>query len=259
MTSPSLLPLCVSLTLAACTAAGEPTIDSQRWKITLPLPDSRGQALEITNPQFARYVAAPSSIPEEHARFFRVEDGTYIFYCTAGRATTANSEYSRTELREMRGDSGDDEFEWTLAEGGTLDFRFKIGPLAGGADKLIFAQIHGHHPESKPLLKCIWEKGHLRLLTKSGVKLKDHKERQRYLALAEGQWYTCGVVASADEVSVSIDGEIVEKFDQRHLRFWPEENTFYFKAGNYLQEKKVGSAATVSISHISVRHGTHTK
>ena len=133
--------------------------------------------------------------------------------------------------------------------------RFKIGPLAGGADKLIFAQIHGHRPESKPLLKCICEKGHLRLLTKSGEKLKDHREKQRYVPLAEGKWYTCRIVAGADEVSVAIDGEIVERFDQRHLRFWPKGNTFYFKAGNYLQEKDEGSAATVSISHISLWHG----
>ena len=217
----------------------------------MPLPDSRGQALEITNPKFAGYVADPDSIPGEHARFFRFEDGAYVFHCPAAAATTLNSDFSRTELREMR---GDDEVEWTLEEGGALEMRFKIGPMAGGADKLIFAQIHGHKPESKPLLKCIWEKGHLRLLIKSGEKLNDHKERQRYLALAEGRWYTCRVIAEAEELSVAIDGDIVEKFDQRHLRFWPEVNTFYFKAGNYLQEKEEGSAATVSISHISLSH-----
>ena len=165
-----------------------------------------------------------------------------------------NSEYCRTELREMRKGSGDDEFEWTLSEGGTLELRLKIGPLSGGAEKLIFAQIHGHRPESKPLLKCIWEKGHLRLLTKTGKKLKDHKERQRYLALPEGRWFTCRIEARADQVSVAVDGEVVERFQHRHLRFWPEGNTFYFKVGNYLQEKREGSAATVTISRISLGH-----
>ena len=63
------------------------------------------------------------------------------------------------------------------------------------------------------------------------------------------------MVAGADEVSVAIDGEVVESFDQRHLQFWPEENTFYFKAGNYLQEMDEESAATVSISHLSLSHG----
>ena len=247
--------LCLSAALATSAAGAEPAIDAERWKITLPVPDSRGQALEITNPEFVGFLADPASIPEAYARFFRFENGAWICHCPADGATTVNSDYCRTELREMRGSSGDDEFEWTLAEGGTLEFRFKIGPLAGGAKKLIFAQIHGHEPSSKPLLKCLWEKGHLRLLIKSGEKLKDHKEQQRYLELAEGRWYVCKLVASADELSVAIDGAIVERFDRRHLRFWPEENTFYFKVGNYLQETEAGGAATVSISHVSVRHG----
>ncbi|NJL70734.1 MAG: polysaccharide lyase family 7 protein [Candidatus Competibacteraceae bacterium] len=143
-----------------------------------------------------------------------------------------------------------------MADGGVLDFRFKIGPLKGGADKIIFAQIHGHHPESKPLLKCIWENGYLRLLTKTGASLDDHGKKQRYLPLAEGQWVTCRIVAGADEVSVFIDGEMVERFGRDLLHFWPAKNTFYFKLGNYLQEKAKESAATVSIAEIKLTHGS---
>ena len=51
------LPLWIFVMSAAGAVAGEPDIDPGRWKITLPLADSRGQALEVTNPQFARYLA----------------------------------------------------------------------------------------------------------------------------------------------------------------------------------------------------------
>ncbi|MGJ8644760.1 MAG: polysaccharide lyase family 7 protein [Luteolibacter sp.] len=251
----SCLSLFVSVLLAVCAVAGEPGIDAQSWKITFPLANPRGQALEVRNPEFAGYVSDPDSIPEEHARFFRKEDGVYVFYCEAGRATTENSKYCRTELREMGGKTGGEEYQWTLEKGGTMEVRFKIGSLEGGADKLMFAQIHGHRPESKPLLKCIWDNGYLRLLTKSGEELTDHEEKKRYLPLAKGEWYTCKVVASADEVSVAIDGEVVERFDRSVLGFWPEENTYYFKTGNYLQEKDEGCAATVLISEVSVLHG----
>lgn len=234
---------------------GELAIDPQRWKITLPIPNAKGEALEVTNPEFSTYLADPGAIPEEHRRFFRREGEAFVFFCATGGATTKNSDYPRTELREMWGDTGDDEFEWTLEEGGVLEARVKIGPLVGGADKLVFLQIHGHEPEDRPLLKCLWEKGHLRLLTKSGEKLKDHQEKQRYVAIAEGRWFTCRIEAGAEEVTVAIDGEVVERFGREHLKFWPEGNTFYFKAGNYLQEKGEGMAATVSLSAVSVRHG----
>lgn len=234
--------------------AGEPGIDARSWKITFPVADTNGKALEVRNPEFSGYVSDPASIPEEHARFFRKEDGVYVFYCEAGRATTENSRYSRTELREMGGKTGENEYQWTLEEGGVMEVRFKIGSMEGGADKLMFAQIHGHRPESKPLLKCIWDKGYLRLLTKSGEELTDHEEKKRYLPLTKGKWYTCKVVASADEVSVAIDGEVVERFDRSVLGFWPEKNTYYFKTGNYLQEKDEGCAATVFISDAILKH-----
>jgi len=248
------LRLWILIASVASAGAEEPTINPECWKITLPLPDSAGKALEIRNPQFAAYVADPTSIPAEQARYFWIEDGVYFFYCPSGAATTENSKYSRSELREMKGNSGADEYQWTLAEGGNLKMRFKIGPLVGGADKLIFAQIHGHRPDSKPLLKCIWEKGHLRLMIKSGDNLTDYQKKPRYLALAEGEWHTCKIVASANELSIAINDQVVETFEQSHLQFWPDKNTFYFKAGNYLQEKDEGCAATVSISHLSVKH-----
>jgi hypothetical protein len=229
-------------------------IDPKNWKVTLPLPNGKGEALEVTNPDFERYLADPDAIPGKHARFFRREGGAMIFYCPAGGATTKNTDYPRSELREMEVDTGENEYEWTLMEGGALELRFKVGPFEEGAEKLMFAQIHGHEPERKVLLKCLWHKGHLRIKGKSGEKLKDYEVQRRYLPLNEGEWYTCRIEASKEAVSVAMDGVVIETFGREVLKYWPADNTYYFKAGNYLQERKEGRAATVSISHISVRH-----
>ena len=89
-------------------------IDPKNWKVTLPLPNGKGEALEVTNPDFERYLADPDAIPGKHARFFRREGGAMIFYCPAGGATTKNTDYPRSELREMEVDTGENEYEWTL-------------------------------------------------------------------------------------------------------------------------------------------------
>ena len=45
-------------------------------------------------------------------------DGSLVFYTNPG-ASTANSSYSRTELRELM-DGGNEKANWTFAEGGRI-------------------------------------------------------------------------------------------------------------------------------------------
>jgi hypothetical protein len=118
-------------------------------------------------------------------------------------------------------------------------------------------QIHGKAPESKPLLKCIWEKGWIRFLTKSGEKLNDYSRQNKYVEIGLNEWFSCSVKADRKSLRIQINGITVESFGSEVLDFWPENNTYYFKAGNYLQDDRAGTGATVIFSSVSVSHSTN--
>lgn len=237
--------------------AGDPDappalLDGSSWKITFPAAGPNRNALEIRNPEFSEILGGKRALPAGLERYFRVTRDALVFTTPyTGVTTSSGTKYSRTELREM---SGAEENNWTLETGGSLECRLKVSGLKGGASKIIFMQIHGKAPESKPLLKCVWEKGYVRLLTKSGPKLKEFSRKSKYTRVGEDRWFICSIRAGAEALSVEVDGEVVESFGRDILGSWPEDNTYYFKAGNYLQHDTEGAEATVTFSRIALSH-----
>ncbi|MCF7847984.1 MAG: polysaccharide lyase family 7 protein [Kiritimatiellales bacterium] len=247
------LGLSVSTNLHGQSGEGIPTIiDGEDWKITFPVAGPKGSALEILNPAFSTCFNRDCMLPDGLNRYLHhTGEGLVFFTDYTGVTTSSRTKYSRTELREMR---GSEECNWTLSEGGALNARLKVISLAGGANKIIFMQIHGKSPESKPLLKCIWEKGRIRLLTKSGKKLKDLSRKRQYADIALNEWFTCSIRVNREFLRIRINGETVETFGPEVLDCWPEGNTYYFKVGNYLQHNRAGAGATVVFSSIAVSH-----
>ncbi|MCF8378993.1 MAG: polysaccharide lyase family 7 protein [Bacteroidales bacterium] len=228
--------------------------DPYFWKITFPLENPEtGNALEVLNPEFSSYVLGEEAWPAELAEYFYTTDEGQAFYCKFMGATTPNTDYARTELREM---VGPDQHNWTLQTGGHLYGRVKITDFEENANKLFFMQIHGKLPSDKPLLKCIWEKGVIRLITKSGERLVDYKkgDNGKYVEVGE-EWFTCNIDVDTAAMIVKINGQIIEVFDREEvLQYWPSNNTYYFKAGNYLQHDNEGAAAKVIYSGLEVSH-----
>lgn len=240
-----------SLKAQTNTSAGQ-VIDSDAWKITFPVKNSKGNALEILNPEFSRYVKDEVSFPSPlNKYFYKTNEGLVFFTEYTGATTSSGTKYSRTELREMR---GREQNNWTLAEGGSLQARLKVMDLQGDANKVIFMQIHGRAPESKPLLKCIWEKGNIRLLTKTGAKLKDLKRKQKYVDVGQDNWFTCAINVNSNTINILVNGKTIESFGPEVLGSWPKNNTYYFKAGNYLQHDQPGAGAKLVFSSIAVSH-----
>lgn len=228
--------------------AVETSIVGADWKITFPVAGPKGDALEMLNPDFSACLQQECTFPDGLDKYlYRSAEG-FVFRTEYTSVTTSSdTDYSRTELREM---SGSLEANWTLTDSRSLEARLKITELEGGANKIIFMQIHGKAPESKPLLKCIWEKGSIRLITKTGTKLKNLSRQQRYINVGMDEWFTCSVKVHHDAITIQINGETVESYGRDVLDFWPAENTYYFKTGNYLQHDTPGAAATVIFSSI---------
>ena len=83
-------------------------LDLSSWKLQLPVGDP-GAVTEVKQPELRTYVFPP---------FFQVDGAgrAVIFRAHAGGVTTANSNYPRTELREMT-PGGADKAAWSTTAG----------------------------------------------------------------------------------------------------------------------------------------------
>jgi hypothetical protein len=247
-----------------------PHIDLRHWKVTLPI----GAPTEVSPPAILGYATNTTLKPY---MYDDPSDGSLVFY-TIPQSSTANSSYSRTELRELL-DGGDGKTNWKFADGGRIKGRLKIGDISVGSsgyDKTIVMQIHGRLSDAQkaligasdnnapPILKLSWQSGKIRLFTKV---LKDTTVNEVDV-LKEDSWtdkaitfnktvnfdeFTLEVIVSDGRMEVILNGDESMVFDDIHIKRWGVfEN--YFKAGNYLQTTATGSFAKVKYYDLTVTH-----
>lgn len=131
--------------LSAYLAPSE-NFDLSHWKLTLPSGD------EVDN------VVLNSGYSYAHVFYTDLQTGGMVFRCPNLGGTTTNSNYSRTELRELLAphdsNSKSDANNWTPEEGGWLSGKLRVDRVSttGESSKLgrvIVGQIHG--PETEPM------------------------------------------------------------------------------------------------------------
>jgi len=108
------------------------------WKLTLPVtsPNDSDEPLEIKQPELATYQIDP---------WFKLtpDKKGIIFRAPVNAPTTANSEYPRSELREMTTD-GKDEIFWSSSKGThTLFLEEAITTVPKNKQAVVAGQIHG--------------------------------------------------------------------------------------------------------------------
>lgn len=249
-----------------------PNIDLSNWKVTLPI----GNPTSVRPPEILDYATNETLKP-----FFYNDsiDGSLVFYAYPG-ASTANSSYSRTELREQMV-AGSDHVNWTFAQGGRMRGVLSVPEISvdenGKPHKVIVMQIHGRLTDEQrdligeddnnapPILKIYWDKGRIRIKTKI-VKDLDatYEELLHTNAWGDDEGYTIPVDVGHDKFTLEVivsDGvmEIVFNelysivYNSIHIQKWGIfEN--YFKAGNYFQSKDDGSFARVKYFQLEVSH-----
>jgi hypothetical protein len=247
-----------------------PKIDLSNWKVTLPI----GSPTEVSPPAILDYANNSTLKPY---MFNDLTDASLVFYTTPG-SSTANSSYSRTELREQM-TPGSNSVNWTFAQGGRMKGRLKMGDVHAGPngyDKTIVMQIHGRLTDTQkaligakdnnapPILKLSWQSGKIRLYTKV---LKDTLMSDKE-ALETDSWddkaisfkesvnfdeFTLEIIASDGRLEVILNDDESMVFEDIHIRRWGIfEN--YFKAGNYLQNKEADAYANVKYYDLTVSH-----
>lgn len=249
-----------------------PNIDLSHWKVTIPI----GNPTEVEPPEIMDYATN-----ETLKRFMYNDstDGSLVFY-TFPASSTANSSYSRTELREQM-QPGSNSVNWTFEQGGKMKGTLAVPEISkdenGEFERTIVMQIHGRLTNEQrdligeddnnapPILKIYWFKGKIRVKTKV---LKDIEASDTEI-LYTNAWgddegfnfseevghekFTLEVVASKGKMEITLNDKEKVVYDNIHIQKW---NVFenYFKAGNYFASTNENSFAKVKYFDLEVSH-----
>ncbi|WP_244275711.1 polysaccharide lyase family 7 protein [Maribacter dokdonensis] len=254
-----------------------PDIDLSHWKVTIPEGSGKGGAISVEPPEILDY--ANNDILKPYM-FNDSTKGALTFYAYPTSATTANTKYSRSELREQMV-PGDDNVNWTFKKGGSLKAKLSVDEVSrdktGKYHKVIILQIHGRLTNEQkeligqkdnnapPVLKIYWQNGKIRVKTK---KLK-FADVNSVGILHEEAWtddegfnfeqevgfgkFQIEVKVTDGKMVVSLNNTEFAVYDDFNMKRWGVfEN--YFKAGNYFQSRDEGSFAKVSFYGLEVKH-----
>lgn len=249
-----------------------PHIDLSHWKVTLPI----GDPTEVEPPEILEY--ATSSVLRPYM-YNDSTDGSLVFYAYPG-ATTTNTSYSRTELREQL-EPGSNSTNWTFVQGGIMKGTLSVPEItkdgSGKYHKVIIMQIHGRlsneqrdligasDNDAPPMLKIYWENEKVKVITKQLVDVnatdleilkkdawKDAPSHTFNTLVGKGK-FTLEVQASDGKLKIILNDAESVTYDDIHIQRWSVfEN--YFKAGDYFQTLDAGAQAKVKYYKLEVSH-----
>lgn len=207
------------------------------WKLQLPVSTQRQGSVDEIKP------AELNTYANGDFFYLNAQRNGVAFKAPANGATTKNSKYPRSELREMTAD-GHTEASWSNSSGvHTMNLRQAITHLPDVKSELVAAQIH----DSKDDVIMVRLEGK-RLFVESGGKNIGDLDTNYVL----GTVYTVKIVAENSTIKVYYNDALKVTFDKKG-------SGYYFKAGCYTQTNttKGDSAASygeVTIYDLSVSH-----
>ena len=254
-----------------------PKIDLSNWSVTVPAERADGKPIVVEPPEILNYATNQQLRPYMYTDSIR---GAIVFYAEPTNATTPNSKYSRSELREQMVPA-DNNVNWTFAQGGVLKGKLSVDKVSkdssGKYHRVIIMQIHGRLTDEQrnligqkdnnapPILKIYWDNGKVRVKTK---KLKNINTPYIQM-LDKNAWtddegfnfeqevgfrkFRLEIFVSKGKMIVALNKNEFKTYKGIHIEKWGIfEN--YFKAGNYLQTRDPGAYAQVSYFTLEASH-----
>lgn len=259
--------------------SAESPLDLSHWSVTVPGedPNNAGKPIDVSYPEIVDYSTNPLL---NKWMYNDKKDKSVVFYATPTGTTTANSHYSRSELRETI-DPGNKDKNWTFAQGGYFKGIYKMDAVSkeanGKYSRVIVAQIHGRLSDEQrdligqkdnnapPILKVYWDQGKIRVKTKVLKNLNaSDKEMLHTNAWGDDEGidfkekvdfdkFTIEIKVSEGRLEVMLNGKESLVYKDVNMKKWGVfEN--YFKVGNYLQTNSKGSFAKVKSYYLEVSH-----
>lgn len=256
-------------------------IDFAHWKVTLPVDEDNNGKPDEYQPEALVQFRYQTNTAIQPYMFDDTSDTSLVFYTIPG-ATTANSSYPRTELRELI-DPSSARVNWSLEDGGILEGDLKVDSISRDMEdtsreyhRSIVMQIHGIISEEDmalygfssnngpPLIKMYWKDGTIWSHKKSLV--DETTEGSDLLQVDDNIWtdekvamgyvgfepFHLKIVATDGRLEIILNAQETLVYEDISLAKWPFLN--YFKAGNYLQTTAVGSFATVKYYDLTITH-----
>jgi len=204
--------------------------------------------------------------------------GALVFYATPG-TSTANSSYSRSELREQM-EPGNNNVNWTFAQGGYMKGTLQMGEISKDASnnyhKTIIMQIHGRLSNAQrdaigakdnngpPVLKIYWEKEKIKVAVKNlkNIHASDEEilkvdawtDQSKFFNEVVGfNKFTLEVKVTNNKMTVTLNNKEQFVYDDIHMQKWGVYEN-YFKAGNYFQTRDKDAFARVKYYDLIVQH-----
>ncbi|WP_252270845.1 polysaccharide lyase family 7 protein [Pseudomonas subflava] len=214
--------------------------DLSHWKLTLPDDD----ASEVDNAKLRDGYAS---------RYFHLADnGAMVFVAPSGAGSTKNSDYPRSELRELL-DPTDDNRNWSGSGFHQLSASARV-LRAPSTQKIIVGQIHGF--DARPLIKLQWQKGKLRALIKRHPKGPNEDISHVFATPVDNDLFSYVIELRDGVLAVEVNGERITHDVYAEDPAW-RDVTFYFKAGAYVQdddEDGDDDLGEVQFTQLNVRH-----
>ena len=207
-------------------------LNLSNWKVTLPTPiGSTGDPDEVTQPQLDSY--------EKASYFYTSCPGpVVVFNAPVNGATTSNSGYPRSELREMKS-SGTQEIAWNSGSGThTLECNLAFTHLPGGKPHVVGMQIHGDDDDFTVL--------RLEGSTLYATKGEDTHNKTLMTGYTLGTYITVKMVASSAGVKYYINGVLKGTVSGT-------QTGCYFKTGCYTQANDSGESGKTGTGYGEVR------
>ncbi|MDP5254308.1 MULTISPECIES: polysaccharide lyase family 7 protein [unclassified Vibrio] len=275
LTTLSTLVAVLAVTQGQAFAAPSDDFDLSQWKLTLPVSEyayfgsgDDDDAAEILPSDCTGNNYSGSGIDEgfEDTNYFYSDSSGAMVFVTPldGGASTLNSSYVRSELRELYDWSACDSTgtaNWDISSGThTLSATLSVTDYYDDDPQTVVGQIHAHN-SNYALVKLQWDgpTKDVRAIINESAEDGNNFDLEFGLVPGTDEWsYTIEVEDKKISISVTYGGETVTKsvtigegdMDDDWL-----DDTFYFKAGNYAQaNKSSGGSFTVKFTDLDVSH-----
>ena len=254
-----------------------PKIDLSHWKVTLPVTNDEGKPYEIEPPEILDFASNEIAKPY---MYIDSTNGAIVFHALPTDSKTANTKYTRSELREQMV-PGENNVNWTFKDGGNMKGTIQMDEVTRDADgkyhRVIIMQIHGRLTNEQrdligeddnnapPILKIYWDKGKIRVKTKLLKNLNadipeilhedawDNDKGFNFEQEVGFRKFTLEVQVSEGKMVIILNGNEYKVYENIHMKKWGVfEN--YFKAGNYFQTRDEGADAKVRFYELEVSH-----
>ncbi len=215
--------------------------DLSRWYLGTP-----------AQPQSTQISAAELLVGFTNSWFYTGTNGAMVFWCPVNGGTTAGSTYPRSELREQI-NPPDNSVNWTAFGTHTLDARCKVTQMPS-TGKICIGQIHSYLGNANPLIKLVFDNGRI-----------DAQVKESPTASTDLHYYfpnvpfnsliTYRIELRDGILTMTVNGvtKSVDTFNNDPE--WAGQ-TFYFKAGSYVQDNSGTSAegGRVEFYQLSTSH-----